>query len=297
MPVQLLQLTVLRRLDGLLLGDHAGLLPGHGSETGEARPYVPGDDPRRIDWHVTARTGDTYVRDTISDHELELWIVLDTSASLSFGTAESTKREVAWAAAGAFALLASRSGNRVAAITAGGRRAVFPARSGRNHVATVLAGLRSAPPTTAPATTSPPPSRRVRRAGPPPRHGRRGLRLPRGDDPEQGWERPLRLLASKHDLVAVEVRDQRELELPDVGLLTVVDPETGRRRYVDTRSPKVRERYAKGAADQRASDRPAPERGRRRPRRAEHRPRLGRRPRPLRRLPQVPPPGRRVPPR
>lgn len=251
-PVHLLQLTVLKRLDGLLQGDHAGLLPGHGSETGEARPYVPGDDPRRIDWHVTARTGDTYVRDTISDHELELWLVLDTSASLAFGTAESTKGEVAWAAAGAFALLASRSGNRVAAITAGGRRAIFPARSGRAHVATVLSGLRR--PTEdgtgddlASALTA------VRRLAP-----RRGMVVVISDFLEPsthdgGWERPLRLLAAKHDLVAVEVRDQRELELPDAGLLTVVDPESGRRRYVDTARRSVRARYAEAAAAQRAA--------------------------------------------
>ena len=142
MPVSALQLTVLRRLDGLLQGDHAGLLPGHGSDTGEARPYVAGDDPRRIDWPVTARTGDTHVRDTISDHELELWLVVDTSASLAFGTAEHTKAEIAWAAAGAFALLASRGGNRVAAVTAGGKRTIIPPRSGRNHVGVLLAALR-----------------------------------------------------------------------------------------------------------------------------------------------------------
>src|SRR5204862_5448482 len=86
-PIDQLQLTVLRRLDGLLAGDHAGLLPGHGTERGEARPYVAGDDPRYIDWAVTARTPEPHVRDTISDHELELWLVIDASSSLAFGTA------------------------------------------------------------------------------------------------------------------------------------------------------------------------------------------------------------------
>ena len=69
-PIAQLELTVLRRLDGLLQGDHAGLLPGHGTDFGEARPYVAGDDPRRIDWSVTARTSEPHVRDTIADHEL-----------------------------------------------------------------------------------------------------------------------------------------------------------------------------------------------------------------------------------
>src|SRR6188768_217407 len=103
-PIDRLQLTVVRRLDGLLAGDHAGLFPGHGTERGEARPYVPGDDPRHIDWAVTARTSDPHVRDTISDHELELWLVLDTSSSQAFGTGRSTKHELGWSAAGAFAL-------------------------------------------------------------------------------------------------------------------------------------------------------------------------------------------------
>ena len=214
---------------------------------------MPGDDPRRIDWAVTARTGDTYVRDTISDHELELWIVLDTSAS---PVVRHRREHQARGGVGRGGCL--RPARRRAAATAsppsppvaGGSS--FPARSGRNHVATILAGLRK--PTDdgtgddlAAALTS------VRRLAP-----RRGMVVVISDfleatTAEQGWERPLRLLASKHELVAVEVRDQRELELPDVGLLTVVDPESGRRRFVDTHSPKIRERYAKGAADQRAT--------------------------------------------
>ena len=140
-----LELTVLRRLDGLLQGDHAGLLPGHGSETGEARLYEPGDDTRRLDWALTARTTTPHVRDTIADHELELWLLVDDSASLAFGTARYEKHDVAWAAAGAFALLASRGGNRVGALTTTGRQAAFPARSGRHHVGAVLAALRRSP--------------------------------------------------------------------------------------------------------------------------------------------------------
>ncbi|MGH3668696.1 MAG: DUF58 domain-containing protein, partial [Acidimicrobiia bacterium] len=98
---------MLRRLNGLLAGDHAGLFPGHGTERGESRPYVPGDDPRYIDWAVTARTHDTHVRDMVADHELDVWLILDSSSSLAFGTGRATKHEVAWSAAGAFALLAS----------------------------------------------------------------------------------------------------------------------------------------------------------------------------------------------
>ncbi len=138
-PIERLKITVLRRLDGLLAGDHAGLFPGHGTEFGEARPYVPGDDPRYIDWAVTARTNEPHVRETIADHELELWLVLDTSSSMGFGTSLATKHEIAWSAAGTFALLAASGGNRIGAVrsTPNGSRTrphSVPARSGSRHV-------------------------------------------------------------------------------------------------------------------------------------------------------------------
>ena len=141
-PIESLQLAAVRRLDGLLAGDHAGLFPGHGTERGEARP-VPGDDPRHIDWAVTARTNDPHVRDTIADHELELWLVLDTSSSHAFGTGRSTKHELAWTAAGAFALLASRGGNRIGAVASGKGGRLIPARAGRAHTAAALTALRT----------------------------------------------------------------------------------------------------------------------------------------------------------
>lgn len=245
-PLHRLELAVMRRLDGLLQGDHAGLLPGHGSDAGEARPYAAGDDPRRIDWSVTARTGEPHVRDTIADHELELWLCLDTSASLDFGTARHTKAELAWAAGGALAMLAARGGNRVGVVASGGHRRVIPARSGRDHVSTALAALRhvqgdgAGDLATALAA--------VRRSA-----LRRGMVVVVSDflGPST-WDRPLRALAARHDVLALEVVDPRELALPDVGLLQVVDTESGRRRYVDTSKAAVRERFATAAAAQRA---------------------------------------------
>jgi len=149
-PVERLRLTVMRRIDGLLAGDHGGLFPGHGTEMGEARPYVPGDDPRRMDWAVTARHDEPHIRETISDHELDVWLVLDTSASLAYGTALATKFEVAWSALGAMAMLASTGGNRVGAVGTHarertGRPLMLPARGGAGHVSTILAALRPEP--------------------------------------------------------------------------------------------------------------------------------------------------------
>jgi len=241
-----LELTVLRRLDGLLQGDHGGLLPGHGSETGEARLYAAGDDTRRIDWSLTARTTQPFVRDTIADHELELWLLVDDSASLAFGTARCEKHDVAWAAAGAFALLASRGGNRVGALTTTGGQASFPARSGRQHVGAILAALRRQPEDGASADLAKALTTLRRHAR------RRGLVVVVSDFlVPDGWDNPLRALASRHDVVAVEVLDPRELTLPDVGSLTVADPETGRRRIVDTGDATLRVRYAEAAASRR----------------------------------------------
>jgi uncharacterized protein (DUF58 family) len=233
----------MRRIDGLLAGDHAGLLPGHGTERGEARPYVAGDDTRHIDWAVTARTGDPHVRDTIADHELELWLVFDNSASQGFGTGRSTKHELGWSAAGAFALLAGRGGNRIGAITTGAKRRIVPARSGRAHVAALLAGLRHEP-VDGDAGDLAAALERLRRTA-----HRRGMVVVVSDFlGEPTWERPLRALASRHEVIAVQVSDQREFELPDVGLIAVRDPETGRRRMVDTADRPMRDRYAALAA-------------------------------------------------
>ncbi len=248
-PLDRLQLTVMRRIDGLLAGDHAGLLPGHGTERGEARPYVPGDDPRHIDWAVTARTGDPHVRDTISDHELELWIVFDNSSSTAFGTGLSTKHELAWSAAGAFALLAGKGGNRIGAVTTSAlHRRFIPARTGRTHVAALLAGLRAEPADGDDGSLAAALERLRRNAR------RRGMVVVVSDfHGHADWERPLRAIASRHEVIAVQVGDQREFELPDVGLIAVVDPETGRRRVVDTADVAMRARYAAAASARQAA--------------------------------------------
>ena len=250
-PVERLRITVLRRLDGLLSGDYGGLFPGHGTERGEARPYVPGDDPRHIDWAVTARHHDPHVRDMIADHELDVWIVLDSSSSLGFGTGLTSKHEIAWSVAGAFGLLASTGGNRVGAVKttmADGknRPQVFPARGGSAHTAAVLSGLRTEPvegQTGDLAGSLDLVSRAARR---------RGMVVVISDFlGEDGWERALRRLASRHEVIAVEVIDPREVDIPDVGLVAVVDPETGERRLLDTGIDSVREAYARLSTERR----------------------------------------------
>jgi uncharacterized protein (DUF58 family) len=264
-----LQLLVTRKLDGLLQGDYLGLLPGPGTEAGESREYRPGDDVRRMDWPVTARTTVPHVRRTVADRELESWMAVDLSASLDFGTGRWLKRELVVAAAAAIAHLTVRGGNRIGAVvgtgparssgsgsgsgfgSAGGGSGVLrlPARPGRKEAQGLLrtiAGLELRPGRTDLGAL-------VDALNRPPR--RRGMAVVISDflAPPEQWGRPVRKLAVRHEVLAIEVVDPRELELPDVGVLAVVDPESGELHEVQTADPRLRRRYAAAAAAQRAA--------------------------------------------
>lgn len=243
-----LELTITRRLDGMLQGDYRGLVPGHGTELGETREYSPGDDVRRIDWNVTARTVVPHVREAIADRELETWALLDTSASLGFGTASCQKRDLSLAALAALGFLTARGGNRLGALVlrAGGVE-VIPARAGRGSLQALLrrahTGLAAAEGRTDLAAGAERLLRTMRR---------RGLAVIASDFLDPGdWQRPLRALGAHHETLAIEVVDPRELALPDVGLVELVDPETGARVEVQTADRRVRERFEAAAAAQR----------------------------------------------
>ena len=245
-----LDLSVSHKLDGLLHGDYQGLVPGHGSELGETRAYSPGDDVRRIDWNVTARFQEPYVRDTIADRELETWALADLGPSMEFGTAFCEKRDLAVSAVAAAGFLTARTGNRFGTVIATPDQiTAIPAKGGRTHLMATLHRL---------ATTPRGGTGRVDLGAAIGRMGvtarRRGLAVVVSDflaDPET-WVQPMRRLGTRHEVVAIEVVDPRELELPDVGVLSVVDPATGRTREIPTASKKLRDRYQVAAAEQRA---------------------------------------------
>lgn len=244
-----LDLAVAHKLDGLLHGEYQGLVPGHGSELGETRGYHPGDDVRRIDWNVTARMVTPHVRDTIADRELETWALVDVGPSMDFGTAYCEKRDLAVSAAAAVGFLTSRTGNRFGLAIAGpDGTEIVPARGGRNHLMAGLHRLVVQPRAESGRTDLATAAHRLSVTA-----RRRGLVAVVSDfltDPDE-WARPLRRLAARHETIAVEVIDPRELELPDVGVLSVVDPATGRTREVATSSKKLRSRYAAAATEQR----------------------------------------------
>ncbi|MGK5682643.1 DUF58 domain-containing protein [Actinoplanes sp. URMC 104] len=255
-----LELLITRRLDGLLHGSYLGLLPGVGSEPAGSREYRPGEDEvRRMDWAVTARTTVPHVRTVDADRELATHVLVDASASMDFGTAELEKRELALAAVAAVGFLTLGNGNRLGAhlLTGEGVRR-FPARGGRQALLSLLRAVLLTPRAEHPVPLA---------AGIEALHRqtpRTGLVVVVSDFldglDEDGlgpgapaWEEPLRRLAVRHQVLAVQVGDPREQELPDVGLLTLVDPETGRRREVPTAGRRLRERYAAAAVEQQAT--------------------------------------------
>ncbi len=244
-----LELTVARRLDGLLQGDHLGRNRGPGSEVDDGRRYRPGDDVRRIDWSLSARSNEIQVRDTIADRELETWVVIDGSASLDFGTDRWLKRELAIGVAAAFGFTSCGAGSRFGAIVATTERIeVHPARGGRGHVRRVLAELQRRPPASEGAVDVIGALVRVERMA-----RRPSLVVLVSDLIDDGaWMRPLRALGRRSRTIVAEIRDPREDELPAVGFLTLVDPETGRLRDVQTNDSSLRSRFAAAAAVRRA---------------------------------------------
>jgi uncharacterized protein (DUF58 family) len=244
-----LDITIGRRMEGLLAGDYRSSLFGDGTELAQVRPYVPGDDVRRIDWNVTARTNAPHVRVQLAERVLVTWLVLDTSASMEFGTADRRKIDVAEGAAIAIGHVATRRGNRLGIVTFGDSRPrSLPARQGRMGLVGLLTALRRDADEARIGATSL--GAALIRAGSLARQ--RSLVVVVSDfRGPRDWRGPLLDLAGRHDVVALEVRDPREQELPNVGALWLVDPETGQLLRVDTRSRRLRERFAAAAAEER----------------------------------------------
>ena len=242
-----LELDVTRRLDGLLHGDHRGLVPGHGSELGETRRYAPGDDVRRIDWNVTARLQEAHIRQTIAERELQTWLLIDRSPRLDFGTALTEKRELVLAAAAAIGFLTNRDGNRIGAVFVDhDGPTVIPPRSSRQHFLRILHDIVSSPRQDGTGVTDL--STALAHLGSVAK--RRGLVVVISDLlVAPGWELVLRGLSRRHEVLVIQVTDPREFELPNVGLVVLRDPATGAEREVATQRKKVRKAFAEAASE------------------------------------------------
>jgi uncharacterized protein (DUF58 family) len=245
-----LDVVVRRRVEALLTGDHRSTAIGIGTELAQIRPYQPGDDVRRIDWNVTARTQEPHVRDQVAERALVSWLVLDTSPSMTFGTADRRKADVAEGVALAVGHVGTRHGNRLGVVTFGDAKPLaVPPRQGRVGLIGLLTIARREPQGDGGGATSL--GEALARTGR--LATSRALIFVVSDfRGPRDWRRDLIELAGRHDVVAVEIRDQREQELPDVGELWLVDPETGRQLRVDTSRRRLRERFAAAAAAERA---------------------------------------------
>ena len=244
-----LQIEVARKLQGMLAGDYRSSRYGEGVELAQVRPYVPGDDVRRIEWNVTARMGEPHVRVNMAERVLVTWLLLDTSPSMHFGTADRRKADVADGVAIALGHIATRRGNRLGVMTFGDRKpTTLPPNQGRHGLLGLLEALQREPEEEQLGATSL--GTAIRRTGAIARQ--RGVVAIVSDF--RGlldWRKPLLELMGRHEVLAIEIRDPREQELPDVGDLWLVDPETGRQVRVDTRDRALRDRFAHAAAEER----------------------------------------------
>jgi uncharacterized protein (DUF58 family) len=250
-----LDLSIARRVEGLLPGDHRSSLLGRGNDLAQIRPYEPvEDDVRQIDWNVTARTGTPHVRIHLAERALVTWLVLDTSPSMTFGTAERRKADVAEGASLAIGYAATRRGNRLGLVTFGDERPrALPPRQGRAGLLGLLLALRKEADAddgqrrTRGATSVGEGLQRVGNLA----QQRAYVVVVSDFRGPRDWRRPLLMLGGRHHVAALEIRDAREQELPRMGHLSLVDPETGRQVRVDTSSERLRSQFATAAAQER----------------------------------------------
>jgi uncharacterized protein (DUF58 family) len=247
--VSRLDLVVAKRAGGVLPGEHRTVGVGTGTELAQLRPYEPGDDARQLDPAASARTGIPHVRQQVPERAMTTWLVLDLSAGMAFGTGQRLKSDVTEGVATVTAQIAVRRGGRIAVVTAGAPELrMLPPRGGRGALAAVRRlVVEGVAPDGARGTSLAEALGRVRRLARAP-----GLVVIASDLRDDGWERPLRTLATRHSVIVCEIADPREAVLPDVGAMFFVDPETGEQVEAHTSTPGLREAFAAAEAQRRA---------------------------------------------
>ncbi|MGE0143960.1 MAG: DUF58 domain-containing protein [Planctomycetota bacterium] len=252
--VQRIQIRANRQVDDLLAGAYRSVFKGRGMEFDEVREYTPGDEVRTIDWNVTARAGQPYVKRFAEERELTILFLVDVSRSGLFGSQAGSKLDLAMEVAALLMLSAQQNNDKIGLVLfADSIKGYFPPRKGRAATRRLIRELVACDPTDhAPksdATTDLAGAlqfvRRVQR--------RKAVVFVISDFLDPGWERALRIANSRHDVIAITVRDPRELEIPTVGFVTFEDPETGRIVEVDTRHPRVRALFAQRAEARKAA--------------------------------------------
>ncbi len=240
-----LELKVIKRLDGFLFGDYSGIFYGPSLDLAEIREYQPGDEVRRMDWNVTARSGKLHVRQYREEREITAWMVADLSKSMTFGTRRVLKRDLALEFAGVLSSIITRHGDKIGCLGVNEAGIKFvPPRTGRAQTLNILHQLSNLEQNVAPGNFSNLEAalERVERT-----LKRRALLFVVSDfmDTNSNWAEPLGRLAQRHDVIAVRISDPAEIELPNVGGVRFRDPESGSEVWVDTSNPNVRLAHAK----------------------------------------------------
>lgn len=238
--IRRLEIKTLKLVHNIFGGEYQSVFKGRGIEFDEVREYQEGDDPRLIDWNVTARMDRLFVKKFVEERELSIFLMVDVSASHLFGSEVQLKRELAAELSAALAMSALHNHDQVGLIMFSDRVEKFvPPKKGRSHVNRLVREILSLEP-----------------------QGRgtdykvaveflmqvlkqRSVVFLLSDFLSPGYDRPLRLASTRHDLIPVVLSDPREYALPDVGLVRVEDPETGESLVLDTAAPSVRKEYAK----------------------------------------------------
>jgi len=248
--VRRIEIRTRRLVEESLAGSYHSVFRGRGMEFAEVREYVPGDDVRTIDWNVSARMGHPFVKKFTEERELTVVLMVDASGSERFGTGLSTKLQMSAEISALLAFSAIRNNDRVGLLLFTDRTELYlPPRKGREHALRVLREVLAIEPEgqgTRIARALEYLQRVVRK---------RAVIFLVSDFQDSDFERTLRVVAQKHDLVAIRVSDPREEQLPDVGLVAVRDPESGGMGVIDSGSARVRRRYRERAARERAETR------------------------------------------
>ena len=243
-----LQVFSRKTADELLAGEYHSVFKGHGLEFSELREYQYGDDPRGINWQITARTGRPYIKRYIEERELTLFFLVDMSASGNFGSRGRSKIDTISELCSLLAFSAIKNSDKVGLIIFSDtvEQVILPGR-GKRHVLRIINELLTFRPSS--------PGTDINRAldffGH--LHTRRSVAFLVSDFQDSGYESSLALIAKQHDLIAVTVCDSAEAELPDIGLASLYDPETGATVMIDTSSKKVRQEYRRRAAARQAA--------------------------------------------
>ena len=248
--VKLLELRTRGLVNSLFTGEYRSVFKGQGMEFAEVREYQPGDEVRSIDWNVTARMGKPFVKRYIEERELTVMLAVDLSGSERFGTRARFKSELASELAAVLAMSAIRNNDRVGALLFTDRiEHVVPPRKGRRHALRLMRDLLVFEPVGRGTDIA----AALEYTGKMLAH--KAIIFVVSDFQAEELEQPLKLLAQRHDVVAVTVDDPSEQDLPDIGQARFVDPETGATIDVDTSDARVRARFAEAVAEELSSRR------------------------------------------